>query len=132
MPRERDDQYADYIPFLNQDEMWPSATDKSVQQISEMAPQHAISAYHKLLRWDSSTKDSTLARALVARAVGEDPNTLYVTPQEPLDQRDTVVALASAYAGKWDDGIVQSAVLTAFDMAEHLEKNNIALVNKEG
>ena len=71
-------QRVDYHPFLNQARIWPREVHDQIENfaINDMAHQHAISAYHKLLDWGlGSTRTniigSVLAQALLEQAVGE-------------------------------------------------------------
>ena len=68
----------DYSPFLDQARVWPQnhGDMKTNTAIEDMAPQHAISAYRKLLGWGlgsprNRVNECRLANALLEQAVGE-------------------------------------------------------------
>lgn len=93
----RDGGPLNYGMWLHQEETWPSESARNDrtghrpvhQPIAEMAPQHAVSALHKLIRWakesptgrmvaydldsrELEVRTSPLGMALAARALGLD------------------------------------------------------------
>lgn len=75
--------FADYTPYLAQVGSWPSIDQgHELTPVWSMTPQHAISAYRKLLRWAAqrtyeqaspsyeAVQRSPLAMALLNQAVG--------------------------------------------------------------
>lgn len=69
--------FTNYARYLAQIDQWPSL-DKADVSIWSMTPQHALSAFHKLLRWGASQprtdysdlRRTPLAMALLEQAVG--------------------------------------------------------------
>jgi hypothetical protein len=104
--------YPPYEAFLNQSVHWPAteslAGPVETVSIAEMAPQHAVSAYHKLLRWRDTFagassgalpvpafRETPLMHALVNQALGYQLPANWDFPDD-LDDEEVLTTLIQA------------------------------------